>query len=377
MGKFFHKLGTFFSYHGASVHTICFNAGDYYFSAKPNSVCYKGTAGEWPGFLDAFLRNQRITKILLFGNCRFYHKVAIHLAKTQGIKVFVFEEGYIRPNYVTLEEGGVNGDSNISKTPHFYHGLREHRPTHPVPAKNRYSIMAIHAATYYLLLNIFKPLFPHYLHHRNQSLVKETFYGLRNGVRKMTYAVKERHYKQLFDTQLHKKYYFVPLQTRTDFQIKVYSRFHDIESFIYEVITSFAKYAPSDTYLVIKHHPMERGMATYDKYINNLSKELGINNRILSVHDVHLPTCLINAIGTIVINSTVGISSLFHNIPTIVLGTAIYDIAGISCHGIQLDDFWVNPQAPDRQLFSKFRNYVIENTQLNGGFYGNFPNFHI
>ena len=40
---------------------------------------------------------------------------------------------------------------------------------------------------------------------------------------------------------------------------------------------------------------------------------------------------------------------------------------------MSLDDFWVNYKKPNYELYKKFRAYLIENTQLNGGFYGLFP----
>jgi len=88
----------------------------------------------------------------------------------------------------------------------------------------------------------------------------------------------------------------------------------------------------------------------------------------------HIPSCLKNAIGTITINSTVGISSLYHHTPTITLGNSIYDIEGLTCKGMTLDRFWKEYTPPDKMLFEKFRLYLIAKTQLNGSFYGRFPN---
>lgn len=136
---------------------------------------------------------------------------------------------------------------------------------------------------------------------------------------------------------------------------------------------SFAKFSPKHTQLVIKHHPMDRGRKDYSKYINALSAELGIKNKVIIIHDLHLPSCLKNAIGTITINSTVGLSSLYHKTPTIVLGSAIYDIEGLTCKGMSLDNFWKSHTPPDNTLYEKFRRYLIDISQLNGSFYGRFP----
>jgi capsular polysaccharide export protein len=44
------------------------------------------------------------------------------------------------------------------------------------------------------------------------------------------------------------------------------------------------------------------------------------------VHDLHLPTLLAHASGTVVINSTVGPSALHHKVPSKTTGSAFYDM---------------------------------------------------
>src|SRR5690606_41253756 len=46
--------------------------------------------------------------------------LACRTAKMMNVEVGVFEEGYMRPDYLTLDEGGVNGHSKIPKNPEFY-----------------------------------------------------------------------------------------------------------------------------------------------------------------------------------------------------------------------------------------------------------------
>jgi capsular polysaccharide export protein len=377
MGTFFKRLNAFFRENGATTYTICFNAGDRVFASPQHTFNFREKPSAWEIFFKEFITSHAITKIFLFGNCRYYHRKAILIAKEAGIDIFIFEEGYIRPDYITLEPNGVNGHSNIPKDSAFYRLLpRKKSVKKALPVDNSYYVMALQATIYYLLNLIFKPVYPHYCHHRNASPFKEFGYALRNSFRKVMYAISEKSYCKLLKTDLYKNYYFVPLQTRTDFQILEYSNYPDITTFIHEVLVSFANHAPQDTHIVIKHHPMERGMPTYATYINNLSQKLGITNRVITVYDVHLPTCLSCARGTITINSTVGLSSLFHEIPTIALGNAMYDIDELTCCNMKLDQFWNEHKKPNRLLFLRFRNHVINTSQLNGGFYGKFPNFN-
>lgn len=375
MGTFFKKLGNYFTQQGATIHTICFNAGDQLFALPQNCFLYQDTPSEWPNYICEFLKKHQIDIIFLFGNCRLYHKKAVLVAQSTGVEVFVFEEGYVRPHFITLEKNGVNGDSAIPDNPHFYHKMTPVEPLQENNAQNRYMKMAGQATLYCLAAKIQQGSFPHYRHHRELSLLKELCYGVRRLLRKVKYSLTERHFDALFKEKLKNNYFFVPLQTRTDFQLTEYSKYNNIEEFIDEVLKSFSQHSAPDASLVIKHHPMERGMPSHTNFINTQSKKYGIFDRVFVVHDIHLPTCLKHARGTVTINSTVGFSSLFHETPTKTLGKAVYNIEGLTCKNMSLDEFWNDCKKPDRELFLKFRNYVISTTQLNGGFYGKFPDF--
>jgi len=137
-------------------------------------------------------------------------------------------------------------------------------------------------------------------------------------------------------------------------------------------LESFSKHALKEHFIVFKHHPVDRGFVCYKKLIKNLAEKFGIKGRVFYVHDLHLPTLIKNSLGVVVINSTVGLQALYHNIPVKAMGRAIYDIPGLTFQG-ELNDFWKDPGTIDRKLFKKFYNYVVKTTQLNGSFWGRFP----
>jgi len=375
MGTFFKELDLHFRKYGANTFKITLNTADWFFSNRDNTYPFKGQQGEWESFIEDFLKKKEIDKIFLFGDCRFYQRNAIQIATKLKIDVFVFEEGYIRPDFITMERYGVNNFSKISRDANFYSNLDEKylKSIDTLLAYPKYSKMGFSSTIYYLLTYFTKNKYPHYVHHREIDIKKEFLYLCKNAFRKMKYKFTEQDLIQKITTELSKKYYFVPLQTYNDFQLIEHSRFKSVEEFIEKVLISFANNAPKEKFLIIKHHPVDRGRKNYEAFIYELSSKLNIENRVITVHDLHLPTCLKNAIGTITINSTVGISSLFHQIPTLTLGDAIYDIEGLTSRNITLDDFWNKYQKPNDILFKKFRNYLIETTQLNGSFYGRFP----
>ncbi len=375
MGGFFKRLDHQFSQEGALTYKIGFNAGDSFFSAKDNYIPYRGTKKNWGNYVHNFLLENSIDKIFLFGDCRFYQRVAIEKSKKLNIEIFVFEEGYIRPDFITLERYGVNDFSHVPRDRKFYDllDISQFKEKKIHNANINYYRIGWSAAIYYILASLFWFRYPHYEHHRKLNFVTEAFYAVRNAVRKYKYKFTERKLLAKILDQYRNNYYFVPLQTYDDFQVKEHSSFFSMESFIEIVLRSFAKFAPAETQLVIKHHPMDRGRKDYTEWIERLSAELEIENRVISMHDLHLPSCLKNTIGTITINSTVGTSSLYHQAPTLVLGNAIYDIEGLTCKNMSLDKFWKEYEVPEEELFNKFRGYLIENTQLNGSFYGRFP----
>jgi len=372
MGDFFKKLQLGFSKDN-KVFRIGFNKGDEYYSIENNYHAYKDGQNNWPSYFEKFIRSNSIDIVFLFGDCRFYHQQAIDIARNLGIVVYVFEEGYIRPNYLTVEKYGVNANSALPREKSFYENLNlndfKNLEENVANLGNSYPNMALQAMIYYSVSNVFRWQYPQYKHHRNFSVIKQAFVGLKNFVRKFKYLLTEASVVDQISGDLSQKYYFVPLQIRDDFQLKIHSDFDSIEEFIKHVLLSFSKNAPKDKSIIIKHHPMDRGRVEYSKFIADLSQELNIANKVKVVHDVHLPTLLKNAIGTITINSTVGLSSLYHETPVICLGRAMYDIEGLTAKSVDLDDFWSLDLQVDMDLYKKFRAYLVKNTQVNMSFY--------
>jgi len=371
MGPFFKRLSRDLEGRGDStVYKINFNAGDWLFYRGERTVNFRGTQEQWPDYLAEKIDEWHIDTIYLFGDNRSYHKLAREVASRFSIKVGVFEEGYLRPHYVTLEEGGVNKRSPLSQDPDFYRNLtvpQEPQPQ-PQPIKRTYRCAAWYAIWYYLAGWLGRHHFPHYIHHRPFKTCDETYLWLRAAFRKYYYQLRERGLLGKLTTEHSGKYYLVPLQVHCDGQIRTCENVASAAAFIRRVIKSFMRNAPPGTLLVLKHHPLCRGYSDYTRLIQKLTRRYNCEGRIIYVHDLHLPTLLEHAIGTIVINSTVGLSSLLHNTPVITLGHAVYDMQGLTFQG-KLCDFWRAPGKVDQYLNRKFRNYLLMVNQINGNFY--------
>jgi capsular polysaccharide export protein len=94
---FFSDLGRALRARGHAVRRINLCPGDWLFW-RGEADNYRGRREAWGEYLEAYLTREGITDIVLFGDCRPFHKAARMIAEYRGLRVHVFEEGYIRPN---------------------------------------------------------------------------------------------------------------------------------------------------------------------------------------------------------------------------------------------------------------------------------------
>ena len=368
IGPFFSRFAIDLKTAGASVFKINFNGGDWLFY-RSNAYNFNQDPRTWPEFFEKFILDNHIEVVFLFGDCRALHQIVHAIASKHQLEIGVFEEGYLRPDYITLERHGVNGNSKISKLADFYADLSDLSKIQTFGVGKSFWYGAMWGMMYNAMSVVTRFYFRHYQHHRPLSIWQGLFW-IRSFWRKWIFAYQQRNVLQTLINQTHKKYFLVALQVHNDAQIHYHSDFISVEAFISEVINSFAMHAPKDCYLVIKHHPMDRGFHHYGKLINLLCKNKSLKDRIHYVHDLHLPTLLSHAKGVVVVNSTVGLSALDHLCPVIACGNAIYDLDGLTYQG-DLDSFWQDAQffEINQKLYSQFIDHLAINTQINGNFY--------
>lgn len=368
VGPFFRRLARLLRAAGAEVHKVNFNGGDCLFYPR-GAVTWRGHPHDWPEFLQSLIVQRQIDLILLFGDCRPIHTAAREIALRLGVHVGVFEEGYIRPNFITFEDFGVNGYSRLPRAPKFYRQLPPGSHHLETEVGNTFRYAALWATLYYIASAAARPWFPHYRHHRPLTL-SEAWPWVRSAWRKALYRFRERGILELLTGALRKKFFLVPLQVSVDSQVRHHSDFRSVRQFIRHVVASFAAHAPGDVLLVIKHHPLGRGHHDYRQLLGKLVAEFGVVGRVLYIHDQHLPTLLDNTRGAVLINSTAGLTALEHGAPVKACGVAVYDLPGLTFQG-SLDEFWRRAETsrPDAELFRRFRAHLIERTQINGSFY--------
>lgn len=368
VGPFFQHLAEALELAGAQITKVNFNSGDDWFYRGRPAVHYTGTPEAWPRFIENLFDERRPDTLLLFGDQRPLHRVALDLAAERDVLSYVFEEGYVRPDYITLERGGVNANSSLPKTlgPYLEAGAAD-PPPRPEPVQHGFRNLALYSIVYSLALTAGEKRYPHYQHHKDLNAWRMAPLWAKGIARKVWYGQTERGVLKELTERYDKHYFLVPLQVYHDAQV-IHSRFGSNDAFIVEVLTSFAQHAHPADLLVFKHHPLDRAYSDYGPVIRQKAQELGIASRVRYVHDLHLPTLLKLAKGTVVLNSTTGCSSLYHGTPVKVLGSAVYDIEGLTYQG-ELRAFWCNPSGLDHSAFTKYRRGLIQMCQVNGCFY--------
>lgn len=366
---FFRKFAGVLEGRGHTVRRVNFCGGDLAYAGAGKMWNYSEKPALLSDWYRELVKTGDFTDIMLFGDCREIHRPIHSHAKDFGVRVHVFEEGYLRPHWITMERHGVNGRSLLPRDPVWYLDQRKHIPAAAPGQSTGYNLYerARHDIAYRMANALHTRRFPHYKSHRPRNGIEE-YAGL-------TYrTVRQRLHAKEAEIVTHEllghklPYYLFPLQLNSDSQIVDHSRFEGICEAISVVLYSFARHAPSGACLVIKNHPLDTGLIAYRRFAKALAAKLGVEKRLRFIDSGHLPTLLDNSCGVIVINSTVGLSAVHHRRPLIALGTAIYSMQGLTWQGT-LDDFWTQADGPDMQLYQAFLDYVMHHTQINGDFY--------
>ena len=369
MGPLFRRLGQGLIAAGHGVHKVNFNGGDRLFWRLPGGIDYRGSLEDWPAEFERLLGELAITDVMLFGDCCDHHMGATRVCRELGIPVHVFEEGYVRPDWVTLELGGVNGHSSLPRDPAWYRETAAKLP--PVPPHAQVPSSFRRRATEGLLYNAADVFtrwhYPHWNNHRPWHPAVEGMGWWRKLRRRkereaLAAALLER-MKTSADP-----YFLFPLQLDSDAQIRLHSPFAGIADALKLVLGSFAAHAPAGTRLVVKEHPLDNGVRNWEQETADMAARFGIADRVDYLGWGDIVPVARDARGMVTINSTSGTLGLAMGVPVKALGHAVYDIPEITYQG-GLDSFWRDPVAPDAETFEAFRRVLIERCLIPGGFF--------
>lgn len=365
-GSFFRDLAEALQARDHGVHRVNFNGGDLW-AWRFSGLNYRGSQRDWPSYLARLIRERGVTDVVLFGDCRPMHRTARATAAGLGVAVHVFEEGYVRPDFVTLERGGVNAFSSLPADPNWY--LREAEALQPVQSRpalpEAFPHRARAAIAYYCAALLMTWAFPRARTHRPwHPLAEAAGWAGRLAQRGRAARRSAAAARRLAGTP----YFLLPLQLDSDYQLRAHSDFDGMQPALAHTVASFARSAPPDVKLVVKEHPLDNGLQDWRRRTIDYARALGVEDRIVFLEVGDIDVLVRAACGVVTVNSTTGTLALAAGVPVTTLGRAIYDLPGLTHQG-GLDDFWRTPAPPDGALYEAFRRVLAHNCLLYGGFY--------
>jgi capsular polysaccharide export protein len=363
-GPLFRRLGEAMSDRGVTMHRINISGGDAR-DWPDGAVNFRGRFSDWPAFIDRFLREHRVTDLMLFGDCRPYHVSAHGIAKLRNVRTHVLEEGYLRPDWMTLEPEGVNAWSTLSRDKNWF--LKEAARLKPepeaTPVTASFRRRARDSYWYYHRVVTGRVSFPHYRSHRPNSIIIEGFGWLWKFARERS---RTRNAEMILRQLQDKDIFVLPLQLSTDYQIRTHSLFPDMQSAAAYALESFAANAPPETHLLIKSHPLDSSFFNWPKFLRRIARRLAIEGRVHFIDGGDLEAITRRARGLVCVNSTSATLALAQGIPVCTIGEALYDTPGLT-HQRHLDAFWSNPTPPEPGVYEAFRRVLVDRCLVRGG----------
>lgn len=367
ISPFFSELGARLRALGHAVHRINLCLGDKMIWRGPGAVDFTARAAEWPGFIAAFLDTHAITDIVLLGEQRFYHREAIAAARARGIEVVATDFGYLRPDWITFEFDGLGRDSRFPRDPAAILALAETLPPPDLASHHRDSFFnqaAMDVA--YHVVSLIPGFFRHYESHQLYHPV-QVYLGTLSRILTRRRA-NRRADAIIAGLRGRGPLFLMAMQMETDFSVRAYSHYPDLDTAIEEVTQSFAAHAPAEAQLLFKVHPLDPAIKNWRRRVTRIAQRAGVAERVHYLGGGNLGAITENVQGVITINSTVGLRAIVDQLPTHTLGEAIYKIPGLVHEG-PLDRFWTEGHPPNPELREAFLRGIAYCLHIRGVYY--------
>jgi len=371
-GPFFAKLGQMLTLTGAAVFRVGFNAGDQAFWPDRDSyIPFQGTATDWRATFRNIVDEKGVTDLVLYGDTRAIHAQAVQEARERGLRIHVFEEGYLRPYWVTYERGGSNGHSRLMQMSVNYmrKALRDSDMDSAMPPSS-WGDMRQHifyGALYHGFVMLANRRYRNYRPHRALTVQQEFKLYLRRLLMMPAQAL-ERGIATARIRYGGFPYHLALLQLEHDAAFQAHSPFSTMTEFLSTVIEGFAAGAPAHHHLVVKAHPLEDGRVPIRCELKRLALLNGVADRVHYVRGGKLAKLLDESRSAVTVNSTAAQQVLWRGIPLRTFGEAVYAKPEFVSTK-PLRDFFAGAERPDRKAYADYRRYLLETSQIAGGYY--------
>lgn len=353
--------------HAVQRINLCF--GDWLFWRGKGCLSYRGRLEDWEDWIARWMRDEAITHLIYFADRHPYHVLAQRAALGLGITCISHEFGYLRPDWILVEEGGQSAFSHfpdrLDEVVRLAAGLPE--PDMTPRFSHAFWQEAVQETAYHLGNALLAPLFPHFRSDRvDHPVIEYLSYLPRNLARWRAAGKAEQMVGHL--TRESEPFHLIALQMAGDYQIRANSSFADLRDFLREVVRSFADHGPRNGKLVVKLHPMDNGRIPWSRLARQLAAEHALGARLVFLDGGDLSALLRQAAGCIVVNSTVGLHALQAGCPVKCLGIASYDMAGLTHQG-DLASFWTEPERPDPEGVAALVRLMAATIHVRGDFF--------
>jgi len=362
-GPFSRHLAAELRRRGASVTRVLFNAGDLMDWGGDHAIRFQQGPEAWPEAFRA-LANDGFTDILTFGEGGPYNRAVLDQAASARANVWVLENGYFRPHWITVERNGVNARSNLPRSADGYPAPPPEEPPFQ-PAGRILPAHVVNLSLYHLIQLPGRPLFPRYGKPYTQPAWKQCAGHIWRFIR---LRFTPRSHADAARIAARGPFFLVCLQREGDAQLLAYSAFKSNAEFMARVFDSFAAHADPADRLVVKNHPLDPGLIDLKRQTLRLAAERGLAGRVDFIDGGLLAQLCRASRGMVVNNSTAALSALGFGTPVKVLGDAFFDFEGLTDQK-PLDAFWAAPTPADHDLFVRFRAHVMARTQVNGNYH--------
>ena len=371
-GPFFRRTAQMLRKAGAEVWRVGFNAGDQAFAfGDQGFIPFTQPQDEWPAYFQALIKERQITDLVLYGDTRPIHAQAVDIAKAAGITIHVFEEGYMRPYWVTYERGGTNGNSRLMdmSIDQMREALERSDMDVPEPPAHWGDMRqhVFYGAVYHWFVMFMNRRYRNFRPHRDLPVtIEAALYTKR--LLLMPYLALSRMIATLRVRLGGLPYHLVLLQLEHDSSFQKHSPFDRMEQFLRTVIEGFAEGAPAHHHIVFKAHPLENDRSPTRRTLRKLAAEFGLKGRVHYIRGGKLAKLLDDARTAVTVNSTAAQQVLWRSIPLKVFGRAVYDKPEF-VSTLPLREFFAQPGRPDNRAYRDYRRFLLETSQIPGGFY--------
>ena len=368
IGNFFDEFSKFISKKSGIVFKINFTIAEAFFYKQDNNFFFRDSIDNWPVYFLNFVKENNINRVYFLNDSRPYHSSIIDICMKNQIDFYVFEDGYFRPGYITLEPQGVNGNSFFRKFSSQHDSLDKINNCPKLCLELKGKLLS---RVLFSLIYNFNFLFSkNYISYRpGNSLYWSKKYIFSFIIFAFNFIKDKVLLKKTLNSN--DKILFIPLQVFDDTQIKYHSKYNDIYEFIDDIFYTLSLLIKSDYRIIFKQHPGDRGNINYNKYINELAKRNGLSKQIIFNYTTDANQLINFSDGIILINSTLGINALTLGKKVFTAGISTYDSV---CTQDNLDIFIndILDESPMKNKKTDLDNFFVKlkkATQVKGSFY--------